>query len=152
MPDQIHDVEFDTSEAMVRSLLRELCAAWSDLPMTKSSSHTGTSNALWRLHRSDGADLIVRLPRTEGAVSGIATEVALLPLLARSEWAKLVSIPTVRHAGQPTDQFPQPWAVLEWVDGDDAWSIRNELDDTSPDLASELARVVRSIGSLGRNR
>lgn len=141
----IHDGEADTSETMVRALLADQCPVWTDLPLSPLGGRSGTDNALWRL----GRDLVVRLPRIPGAARGLATELVILPALAGTPLADRVDVPTVRHAGEPAAGYPWRWAILGWLDGDDAWSARHTLDHDDPALAADLAGMVRAIGAVG---
>jgi aminoglycoside phosphotransferase (APT) family kinase protein len=60
-----------------------------------------------------------------------------------------VNTPTVRHVGEPHDVFPHHWSVLEWIDGSDAWTLRNDLDGRRLDaLATDLANAVNMIGTV----
>jgi aminoglycoside phosphotransferase (APT) family kinase protein len=145
--DKIHDHETDTSEAVVRALLSEQCAEWSDLPLSYLRT-SGTDNAMWRIHCAHMTDLVVRLPRTEKAATAVMKELAFLPILERS--ISSVKVPKLRHTGPPTEVFPYPWAILEWIDGTDAWTARDELDDANSDeLALDMAQAVQEINAIG---
>jgi aminoglycoside phosphotransferase (APT) family kinase protein len=142
---QIHDHETDTSEDVVRSLLREQLPEWADAPLTYLET-SGTDNAMWRIRGSEAKDLTVRLPRTPSAAQTVAKELLLLPKLRT---ILRLATPHVVHPGAPSKAFPHPWAVLEWLDGTDAWTARSTLvDPNSDELAVELASAVRSIRSL----
>jgi aminoglycoside phosphotransferase (APT) family kinase protein len=144
--EKIHDHETDTSELVVRTLLQEQCAEWSDRPISYLRT-SGTDNAMWRIHCAHMTDLVVRLPRMEKAVAAVAKELALLPILERV--LPSVRVPTLRHHGLPTSTFPYPWAVLEWQDGMDAWTARGELlDANSDDFALDMAEAVQAIGAV----
>lgn len=144
----IHDDEFDTSESVVRALLREQGPHWADHELTLLDG-TGTSNALWRIDDRTGAPVaLVRLPRTPGAVSSVTAEAAVLPALAASTLPSVVQIPGLLHTGQPSGAFPEPWLVTNWIDGTDAWEARATVDEAGPALAHDLAAVVRAISEL----
>ena len=96
MSERIHDDEPDTSEATVRALLEAQCPEWAG----RSTSYlrtSGTSNALWRVHVTDGDDVVVRLPRRTEAVASISLEVELLPSLGASALADVVDMPRLRY-------------------------------------------------------
>jgi len=143
----IHEDEPDTSEATVRALLSNQCPDLSDLALSYLDS-SGTDNAMWRLSMPEGADRVIRLPRRPGAARSIRTEVEVLPLLAGSVLPSAVAIPTVCHAGTPTEAFGHHWAVYEWLEGEDAWTARNMFDTTDPALGEHLAGIVAMIGRL----
>jgi aminoglycoside phosphotransferase (APT) family kinase protein len=145
--DKIHDHETDTREAVVRALLSEQCAEWSDLPLSYLRT-SGTDNAMWRIHCAHMTDLVVRLPRTEKAATAVVKELAFLPILERS--ISSVKVPKLRHTGSPTEAFPYPWAILEWLEGVDAWTGKDELvDANADDLALDMAHAVQEINAVG---
>ncbi|MCP4966157.1 MAG: phosphotransferase [bacterium] len=145
--DPIHEDEVDTSEQVVRSLLASQCPPWADRPLTPLAN-TGTSNALWRIHAAHGPDSIVRLPRTPGAEPPILVEHQLLPPLALSPLSRSLELPALVHAGQPDNSFPLHWAVLAWIEGEDAWTARHKLQRSEEALAHQLAETVQLVGSL----
>jgi aminoglycoside phosphotransferase (APT) family kinase protein len=143
--ERIHDSETDTGELVVRSLLASQCGEWASWHLSYLRT-AGTDNAMWRLDRDGKAPLVVRLPRTQKAAKAIAKELSLLPQIAG-----LLPFPTpeVRHQGSATEQFPHPWAVFNWLDGVDAWSAKDQLDDPhADDFATDMANAVLAIRSL----
>lgn len=147
MSDRIHDDEPDTTEATVRALLVAQCPQWSDLPLTYLRT-SGTDNAMWRAHVPDADDVVVRLPRRPRAAENIGEELDLLQRLSSTSLTKVVNTPTVRHVGRPEDEFPHGWAVLDWLDGADAWTARGTLDGALDDLALDVAQAVHVIGQM----
>ena len=146
LTDRIHDDEVDTTEPVLRALVREHLPRWSGAPATPLAG-TGTTNTLWRL-RGEPADLIVRLPRMASGAASIETEVDLLPRLTKSPVAALAQVPRLVHAGTPTDAYPLPWMVVEWLDGDDLWARRDSQVSRSSELPAEMAALVTAIGSV----
>jgi aminoglycoside phosphotransferase (APT) family kinase protein len=71
---------------------------------------TGTVNVVLRL----GDDLAVRLPRVARWADSIERELTWLPRLAP---ALPLRVPQPVAAGRPTDDYPLPWAVVRWLDG-----------------------------------
>lgn len=145
-PGKIHDEEPDTSEATVRSLLEDQCPEWAASPLA-ALHNSGTSNAMWRIDQGPETDLVVRLPRSEGAAASMETEQQLLPLLAATDLAAALQLPAVRHRGSPSPVFPHHWSVLEWIEGADAWHERKTMDASSAELAQDLAQVVQLIAA-----
>ena len=78
----------------------------------------------------------------------VGQEVGVLHAVADGPLATVVHTPRVLHEGSPTSEFAHPWTVLGWLDGTDAWTERASLDDTSEDLAIDLAETIRIIGGL----
>jgi aminoglycoside phosphotransferase (APT) family kinase protein len=146
--EQIQQDGPDTSEAVVRVLLATARPEWSNLRLQYIDG-SGTENAMWRGRVDDGPDLVVRLPRRQGAVEAAAREQQLLQQLEATALTSIVAIPRLVHVGSPHERYPYPWSVLVWLDGRDAWTARDQIDDDSPHLAARLAEVVTAIGSLG---
>lgn len=145
---QIHDDEPDTSEPVVRALLRAECSRWSGSRIDYLET-SGTDNAMWRVHLDDEPDVVVRLPRRPGAAAGVSQEIAALKGIARSRVGSMVKTPTVRHVGQPYEFFPHQWSVLEWIDGEDAWRLRDSLGGSELEsLAEDLGDVIPAIGEI----
>ena len=147
MAERIHDDELDTAEATVRALLRAQCPQWSQLPLSYLRT-SGTDHAMWRICMSNDDDVVVRLPRRARSGETLRRELELLTLIATSPLAGVVATPTLRHMGEPTDAFPHPWAVLDWLDGSDAWTVRHDLEPSAEQFAVDLAAAIRVIGRL----
>jgi aminoglycoside phosphotransferase (APT) family kinase protein len=131
---RMHDDEVETDADLVRRLLATQHPQWADRPITRVES-AGTDNALYRL----GDDLAVRLPRIHWSVDFVVKEQTWLPVLA-SHLPLAVPVPVA--AGAPQDEFPYPWGVVQWIDGDLATLDR--LDDPVH-AACDLARFVRAL-------
>ena len=143
----MHANEVDTSQAVVGALLGDQCPQWAELSMTRART-SGTSNAKWRLYRTTGRDLAVRLPRMPRAAGGVRRELRVLPRLASTPLVASVAVPGLRHAGRPSAGFPYDWAVLEWMAGTDAWSGRHQLEpSTDVRLRPDLSPVRGPSGS-----
>jgi aminoglycoside phosphotransferase (APT) family kinase protein len=137
VPMRMHDHEADVHETLVRRLLREQLPDLADLALTLVEPW-GTDNAIWRL----GDDLVVRLPRTDGAAGQPAMEAAWLPRLAPH---LPVSVPEPIALGEPGAGYPYPWAVHRWLPGSGASPDR--IDDPVR-FARDLADVVRSLQAV----
>jgi len=146
--ERIHDDEPDTSEPVIRALLMAECSRWSASPIEYLKS-SGTDNAMWRVRLDDEPDVVVRLPRRPHAAAGVEQEIAVLQHIGRARIGSIVKTPSVRHMGQPHGVFPHCWSVLEWIDGSDVWTARNDLDARSlRSLATDLGHVVSAIGEV----
>jgi aminoglycoside phosphotransferase (APT) family kinase protein len=71
---------------------------------------TGFDNTIWRL----GETLVVRIPRRRVAVPLIESEQRWLPELAPT---LPLSIPTPIRVGRPSELFPWPWTITQWIEG-----------------------------------
>lgn len=146
-PERIHDSEHDVSESTVRALLSQQCPNWAERPLTYVRS-TGTTNALWRVAGTRQRDLVVRMPRTQGAEASLRDELNLLPILRTCRLAPAVALPELVFKGQPADCFPLEWAILAWIEGDDLWSAVPDSPELQRDLAVDLGGAVRAISTL----
>lgn len=146
--ERIHDGEPDTGEHVVRTLLEAQCPEWARSHLEYLAT-SGTDNAMWRVHLDGEFDVVARLPRRPYAAAGVLHEVATLRRLEHASIKSIVATPTVRHVGQPHEVFDHDWSVLEWLDGTDAWSVRDGLAGKALDtLGSGLARAIVAIGRL----
>ncbi len=108
----MHPDETDTDAALVERLLAGQFPHWAHLPVRRVES-TGTDNAMFRI----GTELCARLPRIQGAVRALRREQRWLPVLA----PRLpLAVPVAVGVGEPTDEYPYPWSVLPWIDGEPA--------------------------------
>jgi len=148
MIQRIHDDEPDVGEPVVRALLESECPNWSGSPVEYLST-SGTDNAMWRVHLENQPDVVVRLPRRPEAAAAVGHEISVLEKVAQSHVTSLVKTPTVRHVGQPHDRFPYQWSILEWIDGEDAWTARTDLDPGAlKSLGANLGLVVPAISKI----
>lgn len=132
----MHADQIASDVELVRRLLAAQQPQWADLAIEAVAS-TGTDNALYRL----GDELVARLPIRPAAVLPLEKEHRWLPVLA-PQLPLAVPVPVAR--GEPSDEFPWPWSVYPWVDGDDA--IVGELDRAQG--AVDLGRFLVALRSL----
>ena len=133
----MHDDEVDTDADLVRRLLASQHPQWADLPIERVPS-AGTDNAIYRL----GDDLAARLPRIHWAVDNVAKEQTWLPILAPH---LPLAVPLPVAAGKPTEEFPYPWGVVQWLPGEMA--SLDQLEDPV-EAALELAAFVRALQAV----
>ena len=142
----MHENELNVSEELVRSLLVEQCPEWAKLPLQRIQS-SGTDNALYRL----GKELVVRLPRIDWAVNSIQKEYSWAPKIAKQ---LSTSISTPIFCGKQNTNFPWPWLVIKWNDGENPeFEQENEYNDLAVDLAqflNEFHSIKLKNGPLSR--
>jgi aminoglycoside phosphotransferase (APT) family kinase protein len=92
----------------------------------------GWDNVLYRL----GDDLVVRLPRRLVAAELVEHEQRWLPEIALRV---SVEVPAPVRVGLPSPQFPYPWSIAAWLEGD----LASESGSTG--FAADLARFVREL-------
>jgi aminoglycoside phosphotransferase (APT) family kinase protein len=110
---------------------------WADLPVARVALD-GWDNTTFRL----GDELSVRLPSADRYVAQIEKEHRWLPVLARQ---LPLPIPEPVAIGEPTAEFPRPWSIYRWIDGDHATVVR--IGDL-PRFASELAGFLAALYAI----
>jgi aminoglycoside phosphotransferase (APT) family kinase protein len=102
----------------------------------------GTDHRIYRI----GPDLVLRLPKSQSTA---------LQILKEHEWLGFLSgkvsleIPFPVGLGQPTEYFPYPWSLYNFIKGQSGTNLK--LVDTS-DNASALALFVKSLRSCDHSR
>ena len=109
-PHKMHFDEVETDAMLVRRLLSAQFPQWADLPIEPVQS-VGTDNALYRL----GLDMVVRLPRTPGAVGSVDKDLRWMPKLAP---LLPVSVPVPLAKGTPAESYPWEWGIYTWLEGE----------------------------------
>ncbi|MFD3332754.1 aminoglycoside phosphotransferase family protein [Streptomyces sp. NPDC058700] len=131
----------DIDTVFVERLVAGRFPQWAGLPVRAVDS-AGTDNAMFRL----GDDLVVRLPRVPDAVGQVEKEQRWLPRLA-PHLPLDVPVPVGRAGAGP--DFPMPWSVYRWLDGDDTYDV--PLTDLAH-AAVELGRfgaALRTVDASG---
>jgi len=107
---RMHPDEIEVDVPLVRRLVATQFPHWSGLPIVPVPS-AGTDNALYRL----GEHLVARLPRIHWAVPSLDRELYWLPRLALH---LPVAVPEPLGRGEPAEDYPWPWSVYRWLDGE----------------------------------
>jgi aminoglycoside phosphotransferase (APT) family kinase protein len=115
-PPRLHDDEVTIDKTLARRLLVDQMPAYGALPLRRTASG-GTENAVFRM----GDDLAIRMPIRPDAVSGLLKEVRWLPVVAPH---LSLAVPEVVATGEPGQGYPFPWAVVRWLEGEDALTAR----------------------------
>ncbi|ACT04803.1 aminoglycoside phosphotransferase family protein [Paenibacillus sp. JDR-2] len=119
---------------LVRGLIGSQFPEWKDLeimPVEKS----GHDNRTYRL----GNDMTVRLPSHERYASAVAKELIWLPV-----FKPLLSLPIPAPVaqGKPTAEYPLPWSVNRWLEGDTVtYANIRDLNEFAEDLAGFLKEL-----------
>jgi aminoglycoside phosphotransferase (APT) family kinase protein len=133
----MHVDEVEVDAALVAGMLHTQLPDLAELPIRRVASG-GTENAIFRL----GDRLALRMPLQQSAVSGLLKEMRWLPVLR--PYVRLET-PTIVRSGRATSAYPFPWAVVRWLDGEDAMSASV---DSTLDLAHALADFVADLRSI----
>lgn len=137
MLEKMHADEIHTDVALVTKLVTGQFPQWAGFPI-KPVRSSGTDNALYRV----GTGLVVRLPRIKGAINQIAKDAQWLPKLAPH---LPIAIPEQIAQGTPTDEYPYPWSIYRWIEG------QSVTPDKLPNpnlMARDLARFIRSLQQI----
>ncbi len=130
----IHTKEVKLSLELVKQLLKEQFPDWASQDL-QPLMHQGTDNVMLKL----GDDKIIRLPRTLRAEQGLKKECLWLPRLG----SKLpVQIPHIQGIGQPIDNYPYQWAIVNYLEGDSPCKS-NSLDLTK--AAADLGNFIKEL-------
>src|SRR6478609_8463774 len=122
--------------ALLQRLLREQFPRWADLPVTRVEQD-GWDNATFRL----GEEMSVRLPSADVYTAQVDKEQQWLPVLATQ---LPLPIPQPLAKGAPTQTFPRPWSIYQWLEGELATTDRiADLGRFATDLAAFLDALYR---------
>ena len=139
MPERLHADEVPIDRALVGPLLQSQLPDLADLPLQPAPVQ-GTDNVMFRL----GSELAVRLPRKPASVSGLMIELEWLPRLGP---VLPLSVPRPVAAGQPTTDYPFPWAVVTWLVGRPVDPDRLGADDVG--RFADFVRALESVDPTG---
>jgi aminoglycoside phosphotransferase (APT) family kinase protein len=103
------EIEIDVD--LARDLLRAQHPDLADLPITPVAF--GWDNAILRL----GDDLALRLPRRQIGAQLVLHEQRWLPLLKDR---LPLQVPAPARTGKPQGDYPWPWSVVPWIEGETA--------------------------------
>jgi aminoglycoside phosphotransferase (APT) family kinase protein len=106
---------------------------WRSLPI-ELVALDGWDNTTYRL----GDHLSVRLPNGEAYAPQVEKEHRWLPVLARE---LPLAVPEPVAIGTPSDEFPRPWSIRRWIEGDPASTTSADLRR----LAQRLAEFIRAL-------
>ncbi|HTK17438.1 MAG TPA: aminoglycoside phosphotransferase family protein [Acidimicrobiia bacterium] len=129
----------DKSEITAELVARLLAAQfpqWADLPVTPVEVD-GWDNTTFRL----GTDKSVRLPSGDAYTAQVDKEHRWLPVLAPQ---LPLPIPQPLAKGAPSAEFPRPWSIYRWLEGEPATAARiRDLERFATDLAGFLDALYR---------
>jgi len=134
----MHDEEVGIDLELVERLVAGQFPWLGDLPITVVPS-TGTVNAIYRI----GDQLYARLPRLEEWSRDRDKEWLWLPTLAPQ---LSLRIPEPVAKGHPTSDYPLPWAIYEWINGE---PYADRLIDDEQQAAKDLAQFVIELRRIG---
>jgi aminoglycoside phosphotransferase (APT) family kinase protein len=122
--------------SLARRLIDSQFPQWSQLPIAPVELD-GWDNRTFRL----GSELTVRLPTGDWYAQQVDKEQRWLPVLAPQ---LPLPIPTPVAKGAPDAEFPYPWSVYRWLDGELAANARiGDLSVFAATLAGFLNALAR---------
>lgn len=131
---RLHHDEVPIDVALAQRLVAAQHPQFAERPV-RALATQGTDNVVFRL----GDDHSMRLPRKPSAVPSLIAELDWLPRLAPH---LPLPVPEPVARGEPTAEYPFPWAVCRWVPG----SPPNEPSDLDAgDTARRLGQFVRAL-------
>jgi aminoglycoside phosphotransferase (APT) family kinase protein len=122
---------------VARRLIDSQFPRWSHLPVT-AVRFDGWDNRTFRL----GSELTIRLPSAQRYLQQVDKEQRWLPVLAPQ---LPLPIPTPVAKGEPDDEFPYPWSVYRWIEGEIA--SKAVIDDL-PEFAVTVAGFLKALNAL----
>jgi aminoglycoside phosphotransferase (APT) family kinase protein len=123
--------------SLARRLVDSQFPQWSDLPITEVELD-GWDNRTFRL----GPELTVRLPNGDWYAKQVEKEQRWLPVLAPQ---LPLPIPAPVAQGAPDDEYPYPWSVYRWLDGEPAATapVADPIE-----FATALAGFLNALGRV----
>lgn len=134
---KLHADQVETDVDLVRRLLAAQFPHWADLPI-KPVASDGTENAIYRL----GDDMAVRLAYSPGRPAKAEQVEKLDRWLPELAPHLPLAIPEPIATGKPTDEFPCPWPIVQWLEGEEA-TLERLADPVQ--AAKQLAEFVRAL-------
>lgn len=124
------------TETAVKKLITQQFPQWENLPI-KPVAASGWDNRTFHL----GDTLLVRLPSSMEYAAQVSKEQFWLPQLAP---LLPLSIPTPVAMGQATEDYPCPWSIYEWLEGETVAETHElNLNELAISLAQFLADFHR---------
>ncbi|RCW48596.1 aminoglycoside phosphotransferase family protein [Paenibacillus prosopidis] len=126
---------------LVRRLIHSQFPQWRDLAL-RPVEKSGHDNRTYRL----GSEMTVRLPSHERYASAVEKELTWLP-----NFKPLLSlaIPAPVAKGTATDEYPLPWSVNRWIEGDTV--TRSNIRDQNK-FAEDLAGFLKELEAIDASR
>lgn len=138
--ERLHENEVPISLDLARALVVDQFPEWCDEPLELVTA--GSDSVLIRL----GSDHALRLPRRVEAVPQIEKDVAWLPKLAPYLPLPIGGPVAV---GEPTDAYPLPWAVYQWIEGASAVDAPPTDEMAAAEHLGAFVRALRTAPVTG---
>lgn len=126
---------------LVRHLIAVQFPEWRhlDIVPVKKSGH---DNRTFHL----GDEMSIRLPSHERYAAAIEKEWTWLPILAQQ---LSIAVPKPIAKGEPMDEYPLPWLINRWIEGDTVTHDNTDAKALATDLAMFLNQLTAIDASEG---
>lgn len=124
---------------LAKKLIVNQFPEYAELPI-RSVEKQGHYNRTYRL----GNDLLIRMPTAEPYALKVPKEQELLPKLASP---LSINIPTPVKMGSPSKDFPYPFSIYKWLDGQSA-NLLSINEAALGCIAVQLAIFLRELQSI----
>ncbi|WP_128657195.1 aminoglycoside phosphotransferase family protein [Paenibacillus sp. 598K] len=131
----------DITIELVHQLVRTQFPDWANLEITAVEKN-GHDNRTYRL----GNERAVRLPSHERYAAAIDKEMLWLPVF-KPLLSLPISVPLAK--GEPTDEYPLPWSINRWIDGE---TLRHDNILNLQGFAKDLASFLKELQSIDASR
>ena len=133
---------------LARKLIEDQFPEFANLPI-ESVKVQGHDNRTFRL----GSDMSVRMPTAEEYALKVPKEQQLLPILKPY---LSVDIPVPLKMGHPSNEFPFPFSIYKWLDGESANNFGIDAHNTNQinleNISIDLARFLRELQNIDISR
>ncbi|SEN50509.1 aminoglycoside phosphotransferase family protein [Paenibacillus sp. OV219] len=130
-------IAIEITTDLVRRLISEQFPEWKHLEI-RPVNNSGHDNRTYHL----GTEMTVRLPSHERYASAVEKELTWLPQF-KSRLS--LPIPSPLAKGEPTDEYPLPWSVNQWIAGETVTDT-NIRDRTK--FAQDLADFLKELEAI----
>jgi aminoglycoside phosphotransferase (APT) family kinase protein len=124
---------------LAKKLIDHQFPEYAGLPIT-SVEKQGHDNRTYRL----GDDLLIRMPTAEAYSLKVPKENALLPKLGAHI---SINIPIPIKMGEPSTDFPYPFSIYKWLDGQSANLVHIDEDELDF-IAVQLALFLKELHNI----
>ena len=133
--------DMEITAQIVRNLIDAQFPQWSGLEI-RPVQPGGHDNRTFRL----GGAMTVRLPCGPAYAAQVEKEAKWLPVLAKG---LSLPIPSPIAMGAPTGEYPFPWSVNRYIEGETVRDVKNpDADGLARDLSAFL-KELQGIGTAG---
>ncbi|WIM93720.1 aminoglycoside phosphotransferase family protein [Actinoplanes oblitus] len=126
---------------LVRRLVATQFPEWAGLPVREVAT-PGWDNRTFHL----GDEMLVRLPSAGEYAGAVAKEQRWLPVLARQ---LPLPIPAPLAEGLPSADYPHPWSVYRWLDGEPAATATIADTDAFAVAIADFLLALQQIDAAG---